>query len=121
MTHLDKAADMQAMLGQGQAFEALDKYYADHCVVVEANGETRNGREAQRAAMQEWFSSVTKLHSSGIGCITSDESGGITCVESWVEATFADGNRYKMEEVAVQKWENGKIVHERFYYNIPGQ
>jgi hypothetical protein len=23
-----------------------------------------------------------------------------------------------MEEVAVQKWEDGQIIHERFYYNI---
>jgi hypothetical protein len=29
-----------------------------------------------------------------------------------------DGKRSTMEEVAVQKWEDGQIIHERFYYNI---
>jgi len=31
--------------------------------------------------------------------------------------TFQDGMRVNMEQVSVQKWENGQIVHERFYYD----
>ena len=27
------------------------------------------------------------------------------------------GKRINMEQVAVQQWEQGQIVHERFYYN----
>ena len=34
-----------------------------------------------------------------------------------MDITFKDGNRVIMEQVAVQKWENNQIVHERFYYN----
>jgi ketosteroid isomerase-like protein len=39
-------------------------------------------------------------------------------VESWMDVTMKDGKRSTMEEVAVQKWEDGQIIHERFYYNI---
>ena len=48
------------------------------------------------------------------------KEAGVTIVESWMEATFKDGNRMKMEEVAVQKWQGDQIIHERFYYNMPG-
>ena len=40
-------------------------------------------------------------------------------VEAWMELTFQDGNRMKMEQIARQKWQDGRIVEERFYYN-PG-
>ena len=31
--------------------------------------------------------------------------------------SFKDGTRKKMSEVSVQLWENGKIIHERFFYD----
>lgn len=108
------------MIEQGKTFEALDKFYADHVVVVEADGSTREGKETQRKALEEWEQNVQTMHGGGVGAITSNEEAGTTCVESWVDLTDQKGNRYKMEEVAVQKWEGDKIVHERFYYHIPG-
>ena len=53
--------------------------------------------------------------------VTSDEQSGVTCTESWFDCTFQDGNRAKMEEVAVQQWKGGQIIEEKFYYNVPGQ
>jgi hypothetical protein len=31
--------------------------------------------------------------------------------------TFTNSLRVKLEQVSVQKWEDGRIVHERFYYD----
>ena len=42
-------------------------------------------------------------------------SGDTSFAEMWFDCTFKDGNRVKMQEVAVRKWEGGQIVHERFY------
>jgi hypothetical protein len=39
-------------------------------------------------------------------------------VESWMDVTMKDGKRHMMEEVAVQKWKDDQIIHERFYYNM---
>ena len=47
------------------------------------------------------------------------EEDKITMSESWMDVTFKDGNRIRMEEVAVQHWEGDQIIKERFYYN-PG-
>jgi hypothetical protein len=31
-------------------------------------------------------------------------------------ATHKGGQRSKLNEVAVRRWKDGKVVHERFYY-----
>jgi hypothetical protein len=65
------------------------------------------------------MSSIKEVHGGGVTAITSNQEEGITMSESWMEVTFHDGNRMKLEEVAVQKWKKGQIIHERFYYNLP--
>ncbi|MDH3243691.1 MAG: nuclear transport factor 2 family protein [Saprospiraceae bacterium] len=120
MTYLQKAMDLQRMIGEGKLMDAFEKYYDDNVVVVEATGDTRTGKDVQRKAIQDWMGMIKEAHGGGVGAITSNEAAGVTCAESWVDITFQDGNRVKMEEVAVQKWEGDKIVHERFYYNMPG-
>ncbi len=121
MTYLEKARDLQQMIGTGKMLEGFEKYYHDKVVVVEADGTTRNGKDEQRKGIQEWMGSVKEMHDGGVTALTSDEDNGITTVESWVDVTFQDGNRMKVEEVGVQKWEGDHIIHERFYYFIPAE
>ncbi|WP_143537675.1 ester cyclase [Rubrivirga marina] len=40
-------------------------------------------------------------------------------VETSNDIEFTDGRRFRMEEVTVQRCEDGKVVHERFYYTPP--
>lgn len=121
MTNLERLQDLYGRMAQGQMMEVFEQYYADDVTIVEANGEVRQGKDAQRKALHEWAASIKEMHGGGQGEAMSNEAAGTTSIESWMEATFQDGNRWKMEEIAVQKWEDGKIVHERFYYNMPGQ
>lgn len=122
MNLIDKATEVQKMIVDGQAIQALEKYYHDNIQVIEMpTGEHRDGKDAQRKAMQEWGDSVETYHDSGYGAVTADEEHNTTCAELWMDITFKDGNRMKMEEVAVQKWEDDKIIEEKFYYNLPGK
>ncbi len=121
MSYLENATQLQTMMGEGKMMEAFEKFYADDVVVIEPTGETRKGKDAQRQAIIKWTEMVKEMHGGGVGSITSNEDTGVTCAETWVDITFQDGNRIKMEEVAVQKWKDNQIVHERFYYNLPGQ
>lgn len=120
MTNLERAQDLAALSGQGQTMEAFEKYYHENCVIKEMpSGEVREGKEAQRKAIQEWFGSVEELHGGGVGAITG--AGDHTCTESWYDLTVKGGGRMKMEEVAVQRWQDGQIIEEKFYYHMPGQ
>ena len=119
MSVLEKAKELYQMIGQGQTLDAFEKFYHEDVVVMEPSGEPRNGKAAQRESINQWFQMVKEFHGGGVGAITADEENGITCVESWTDVTFPDGNRMKMEEVAVQHWKDGQIIKERFYHNIP--
>lgn len=117
MSYYDKAKDIYDMLAQGKLLDAFEKYYHKDIVMEEATGETREGKEANREFQKGFMDSIKEIHGTGVKSITSNEEDRITMVESWMDVTMKDGNRMKMEEVAVQKWKGNQIIHERFYYN----
>ncbi len=108
---------MYQMIGEGNMLEAFETYYHDDVVMVEATGDKREGKDANREFEKNWLAGIKEMHGGGVNAITSNEDAGVTMVEAWTDMTFKDGNRMKMEEVAVQKWDGDKIIHERFYYN----
>lgn len=115
MTYLEKAQDIYNQLGQGKLLEAFDKYYGENVVMTEPRG-TRTGKAECREYEVQFLNSIKEFHDLQVTGIGSNEENGTTFVESMMEVTFKDGNRVKMEQVAVQKWEGDHIVHERFYY-----
>nr|WKN37765.1 nuclear transport factor 2 family protein [Tunicatimonas sp. TK19036] len=117
MTYKEKAQDLYNMINTGQLMDAFEKYYHQDCVMVEATGDKREGKEANREYEKKFVSSVKEIHGGGVEAITSSEEDKVTTVESWMDVTFQDGNRLKLEQVAVQRWDDDQIVHERFYYN----
>jgi hypothetical protein len=119
MTYLEKAQDLYRMLGEGNMMDAFEKYYHENVTMIEATGDSFKGKNRNRERMHEWEESVQEMHGGGLGNVTSNEEEGVTMVESWVDITFHGGQRMKIEEIAVQKWEGDQIIHERFYYN-PG-
>ena len=86
--------EMNRMIMSGQNMEAFEKYYHDDVV------------------MQENANPICEVKAVAIGDNT-------TMVEWSFDMTYKGGNRSKMEQVAVQRWKDGKIIHERFYYNSP--
>lgn len=119
MSCLENANKLYEMIGQGQTMEAFEQFYHQDVVVQEASGEVRNGKEAQKKAIEQWQGMVKEMHGGGVGCITANEESSTSCVESWTDITMQNGHRMKLEEVAVQHWQDGQIVKERFYYNVP--
>ena len=118
MSYLQKISDLYQRMEKGQMMEVFEEYYHPNVEVHEASGEVRKGKDAQREALCKWASSIKEVHGSGLGAITANEDKGVTSAESWMDVSFQDGNRIKMEEVAVQQWKDGQIIHERFYYNM---
>lgn len=122
MTLLEMATDFQQKSAGLDIMDAVDTYYHDDLVLVEATGETFHGKETQKDRIREWMDSVEEHHDGGIRAVAANETGpgtGVVFVESHMDVTFKDAGRMQIEEVAVQRWENGQVVHERFYYNAP--
>lgn len=122
MSYLEKAKHFQQLQGEGKTWEAFEQYYADDCTIIEVpTGEVRNGKEAQREAINKWFETVEEMHGGGVKSISANEEDGTTSCEVWFDLTFKGGHRMKMEEVGIQKWRGDQIVEERFYYHLPAQ
>ncbi len=122
MSVLENAQSLQQMMKEGKATEAFEKFYHEDVHVIEVpTGEERVGKDAQRKAIAQWFDMIDEFHDGGVSSICADEDNSITTAETWTEVSFKDGNRVKMSEVAVQKWQDGQIIEEKFYYHMPPQ
>ena len=116
MTNLEKAKNLCSQVAQGQLMEAFETYYAENVIMEEPKG-TREGKDACRKSEEEFMSSVEAFHGMEIKAIAEDTDKEKVLIEVTMDLTFKEGSRVVMEQVSVQKWENGQIVHERFYYN----
>jgi len=107
--------EVNDMVLSGKALEAFEKHYADDIVMQENSEEPRRGKDANRKVEQEFMSSVEQWHSARV--IASATNGDVSFSEWEMEITFKGGHRVKMNQVAVRQWKNGKVAHERFFYN----
>lgn len=122
MSYLDKATDIYNMVNSGQLMEAFEKYYHEDVVMVEATGEKREGKDANRKAEQDFLASVKEFHGAGVRSVASNENDAVTTVEAWMEVTFQNApGPIMMEQVTVQRWQGDQIIHERFYYNMANE
>jgi ketosteroid isomerase-like protein len=99
----------------GKIMEAFEKYYSDDVVMQENSEEPRKGKAENRKAEEQFMASVEAFNGASVKA--SAVNGDVTFSEWEMDITFKGGSRVTMSQVAVRKWKNGKIVHERFFYN----
>ena len=90
-------------------------YYADDVVMQENSDAPFVGKVLNRNREIEFFQSIAEWHGAKVeySAINGDVSFG----QWWMDVTFKNGYRYTNTQVAVRQWKDGKIVHERFFYN----
>lgn len=109
--------EMYDMLSEGKFTEAFEKYYHEDVVMIEGDGTRREGKKYNQKVEQEFLDSIVTFHGLGTTAITSNFDTNISMVETWLDVTYKDGERLKIEQVARQTWKGDKIIEERFYYN----
>lgn len=98
----------------GRIMDAMNEFYADDVVMEEpAYGQTV-GLAANLVREQKFVDSVKAFKNFEAPSVAVGD--GVSMYENVMDWTDVDGNEIHVEQVAVQKWEGGKIVHERFYY-----
>ncbi|MGK7395734.1 MAG: SnoaL-like domain-containing protein [Candidatus Cyclobacteriaceae bacterium M3_2C_046] len=117
MNYLERTTSLYNELFSGNISKAFDQYYHPDLIMVEATGETRKGMEANKAFEKKWSDQVT-IHRAEVKTVTANEAEKTTMVESFLDITFSDGYRRKIDEVAVQRYQDDKIIYERFYYYV---
>lgn len=117
MSNLQNAKDLhQNYVNAGKLLDGFEKYYAENVVMQELGEEPRVGKDANRIHEINFMQSIKEVHGGTILSISEDVENDKTMVESRMDLTFANGHRVKMQQIAVQTWENGLIVNEIFYH-----
>lgn len=117
MSNLQNVKDLhQNYVNVGKLLEGFEKYYAENVVMQELGEEPRVGKDANRVHEINYMQSIKEVHGAGILSFAEDTENNKTMVESWMDLTFANDFRIKMQQVAVQTWENGLIINEIFYH-----
>lgn len=104
-----------SMLGQGKLLEAFDKYYGDNVAMQENEADSRVGKEANRKAEEAFvngFSKINKIEILGIAV-----GDNYSVLEYHFDVDHKEYGRINKKQVAIQKWQDNKIIYEKFYYD----
>ena len=121
MTTQEIADAVVALCSKGQFHEAMETLYSPEIVSIEPYAPEGGSREAKGmdavAAKAQWWMENHEAHSVEVeGPIVA---GSHFSVVFKMDVTFKPAERrFMMEEVAVYKVEDGKIVYEEFFYSI---
>ena len=106
--------DLIALVENGKMLEAFTTYYADNVVMQENVSAPTVGFAENYARETAFYGSLKAVTFTLVSVLVEDDRAAINWV---IDCTTADGRWYRMDEIAVQSWHNGKIVHERFIYD----
>jgi hypothetical protein len=121
MTTQEVADTLVSLCKEGKFHEAVDTLYADDVVSVEAFAPPGQSREMKGLdnvkGKGEWWAANHEVHAATVeGPLVAGSHFSATFK---MDVTFKPENRrFKMEEIAVYKVENGKVVYEEFFYNM---
>ena len=98
----------------GRAMEAFEELYDDDVVMQENTDAEHRGKAVNRKREQDFFATIEQFHGGQV--LASGHGGDVSFSEYDMDVTLKGVGRIQMVQVAVRRWKNGKIVHERFYH-----
>lgn len=121
MSTLEIGKELVALCQQGKGLEAVDRFYDEKIVSLEAQGSDElparmEGLEAVRGKNSWWYDNheVHASSASGPYCGQREDQFGALFE---MDVTFKpSGERSKLTEIALYTVRDGKIVQEEFWY-----
>jgi ketosteroid isomerase-like protein len=106
--------DLNSMILKGQILEALEKHYADDVIMQENEQPPTVGKEANREREKQFLANVVEFRGAEVKAVAVGDN--VTMVEWFYDYTHKEWGKITHDQVAVQRWKDGRIIHERFYY-----
>ncbi len=110
-----KVEELNQMVLDGKILDAFEKFYADEVVMQDNDYPARVGKEANRQYEEAFVNGLTAFR--GAKVLNSVVSDDLAVTEWWMDYDHKDYGTRNYRQLAVQRWKNGKIVEEKFYYN----
>lgn len=121
MTTQQVADKLVQLCSEGKFQEAVEALYSPDIVSMEAGAPPGQSRESKGIAAVkakgEWWEANHEVHSATVeGPLVAGSHFAVTFK---LDITFKpQSKRFTMEEVAVYKVADGKVVYEEFFYNM---
>lgn len=109
-----KFEDIKSLVFQGKALDAFEQFYHDDVYMQENEALETIGKHANHTRELEFFSKVLEFR--GIELKNVAYGDNLIISEWFVDYTHADWGKITHDQVSVQKWQDDKVIHERFYY-----
>ena len=107
--------DLFGYIRQGKIVEAMNEFY-DKDVKMQDNANPPTiGQAANIEREKQFLSGVKEWKGFNVTALAVGDN--VTFYECSLDFIATSGQPVHMEQVVVAKWNNGKIVHERFYYD----
>ncbi len=107
--------DLINYIRQGKIVEAMNEFYDKDTVMQDNANPPTKGLAANVEREKQFLSGVKEW--KGFNVTASGAGDNATFYESTMDFIATNGQPVHLEQVSVAKWKNGKIVHERFYYD----
>ena len=106
--------DLIRLVENGQMLDAMTKYYGVNVAMQENTSPPTVGFAENYARETAFYGSLRAVKFTLASVVVEGDRAAI----NWVfEYTTADDQDYRMDEIAIQTWRDGKIVHERYVYD----
>ncbi|MBX3331302.1 MAG: ester cyclase [Nitrospira sp.] len=107
--------DLFGYIRQGKIIEAMNEIYDKDTVMQDNANAPTKGLAANIEREKQFLNGVKEW--KGFNVTATGIGDNVTFYESTMDFIATNGQPVHMEQVSVAKWRNGKIVHERFYYD----
>lgn len=115
----DRLEDLFRYIREGRIIDAMQEFYAEDVAMQENANPPTVGLAANIEREKQFMSGVKEwkgFEVRGVGV-----GDGITFYEAVFDWIATNGQPVHLEQVTVARWRDGKIVHERFYYDASGK
>ena len=115
MPSRERVVALIAMVEQGKYVEAIGEFYTEDATMRENGEPPRGGRDRLMAGERKVLAAHKEARTLPGSSFLLE---GDRVVIHWnFEFMRSDGKRFRMEELALQRWQGERIVEERFFYD----
>ncbi len=109
----ERVAELNTLVRQLKFDEALDKFYSEDITSVENENPSIIGLADYREAAKKFMANLSNYSAELKNVIVSDD---MSVTEWHYKFDHATWGKWDAMQIPLQRWKNGKIVHERHHY-----
>ena len=106
--------ELNGLVQSGQLLDAFEKFYHDDVSMQENSHPPVIGKDANRKREYEFLENIEEFRSASVNGLGVGDN--ISFVIWKYDYTHKEWGVRNYQQVSVQTWREGKIIHEQFFY-----